>query len=416
MEAYEHRVINGLLKAGAAKDPGHASNILAQDVEIVVAPDRATEDDLWPAIWGLAAVLERQFSGQVLINAGLGGPLRQPARLGSRCHFVTSARPQSAAPIYLGLTPPASQTALSADARGGAISYGSLLHSSDRATPISCFAIAGYLGFAALATAAGIPPYREEYTTSQVSFSSRPFDVSRFPEQGMDFVGLGHLGQAYLALLFFITAGTRCRPRTLLIDKGAFEDPNSTTQILIEEQSHWLGENKAEYLKQRACELGWNAHSEVSEITWDWHRINSDAKFAILGLDRFDPRRMAISGGYSWVFDAGLGASFLSPRMSWHSIQASNSLARRLFPDDDSTARPKSENPSSSFIKDLANTPGCCGLLTYEGVQASAPSMGLLAAAFLWSEIGLRLSGVEQQIRGLATIWSPILPHLRTPI
>ena len=63
MEAYEHRVINGLLKAGAAKNPGHASNILAQDVEIVVAPDRSTEDDLWPAIWALAAGLARQISG-----------------------------------------------------------------------------------------------------------------------------------------------------------------------------------------------------------------------------------------------------------------------------------------------------------------------------------------------------------------
>ena len=354
MEAYEHRVINGLLKAGAAKNPGHASNILAQDVEIVVAPDRATEDDLWPAIWALAAVLERQFSGQILINAGLYGPLRQPARLGSRCGFVPGARSRTAIAIYLGITPPKDQTALSGDARGGMVSYGSLIDSSDRATPVSCFAIAGYLGFAALATAAGIPPYRAEYATSQVSFISRPFDAgSRFPEEGMDFVGLGHLGQAYLALLFFITAGTPSRPRTLFIDKGAFEDPNLATQILwIEEQSDWLGERgKAEYLKKRACGWGWDAHSEVTKISWGWHRINSEAKFAILGLDRFDPRRMAISGGYPWIFDAGMGASFLHPRISWHSIRASNSLARRLFPDDDITARPLPENPPSSFIK-----------------------------------------------------------------
>ena len=61
----------------------------------------------------------------------------------------------------------------------------------------------------------------------------------------MDFVGLGHLGQAYLALLFFITAGTPSRPRTLFIDKGAFEDLNLVTQnILIEEQSHWLGQRR----------------------------------------------------------------------------------------------------------------------------------------------------------------------------
>jgi hypothetical protein len=41
---------------------------------------------------------------------------------------------------------------------------------------------------------------------------------------------------------------------------------------------------------------------------------------------------------------------------------------------------------------------------------------GLLAAALLWNEITLRLCGVEEQIKDLGTIWSPILPHLRTLI
>ena len=42
-------------------------------------------------------------------------------------------------------------------------------------------------------------------------------------------------------------------------------------------------------------------------------------------------RRMAMAGGYSWVFDAGVGDSFLTPRVSWHSIPANAEMGSRLF-------------------------------------------------------------------------------------
>lgn len=87
MESYEHRVVNGLLKAGAVAEPEQAISVLQRDFRIISPPSRAAEDDLWPAIWALAAVLERQFAGTIYVDAGLTGPLRQPAQLGSRCRF-----------------------------------------------------------------------------------------------------------------------------------------------------------------------------------------------------------------------------------------------------------------------------------------------------------------------------------------
>lgn len=413
LETYENRIVNGLLKAEAVDGPERAVDLLARDIEIVADPERATEDDLWPAIWALATVLERQFSGNVYIRAGLMHPLRQPARLGSRCHFASETHSENAITIDLGRPPASQQSTLCGDARGGIVRYGSVIDSSERATPLACFAIAGYLGFAALALAAGIPGYREEFSVPEIVLPCHGLALPRLPEGGLEFIGLGHLGQAYLALLFFLAARTSQVPRVQLVDKDGFESPNWSTQILIEAQDEWIGVPKADYLRERARTWGWHVESEVAEIKWGWQRFGRNSEFAILGLDRFEVRRMAIAGGYCWAFDAGLGDSFLHPRISWHSIPADNTLAKRLFPETETAPTPR-QQPATPFIEGLRNTPGGCGLLTYEGIQASAPSLGLVASAFLWSELVLFVSGTREQVQGSATIWSPIVPPLRT--
>jgi hypothetical protein len=71
------------------------------------------------------------------------------------------------------------------------------------------------------------------------------------------------------------------------------------------------------------------------------------------------------------------------------------------------------QQTGAALVERLRNTPGGCGLLIYDQIQASAPCMGLVAAAFLWSEVFRFLSGARDQIRGSATIWSPIIPPFR---
>lgn len=410
MELYENRIINGLLKSNAVDVPEEATQLLARDVAIIVPPNRATEDDLWPAVWCLAAALERQFSGTIHLAAGLSHPLPQPAKLTSRCSFGTEAGP-NAIRIYLGSLPlSATESCLFGDARGGAISYGSLTDSSAPANPLSCFALSGYLAFAAMAVATEIPSYRQEFTVSALSLPFQSEGLRGLEEIGLNFVGLGHLGQAYIALLFFLARAYRAVPKVCLVDKGSFELPNWSTQTLIEFNSKWMGVPKVDYLCQRLESWGWQVKPSIAEINWGWRPSGSGV--GILGLDKFEVRRMAIAGGYSWIFDAGLGDSFLAPRISWHSIAADNALARQLFPDDN--ARRTAGETATSFLADLRNTPGGCGLLIYEQTQASAPCMGLVASAFLWSEMSRHFSDEQEQVQGTATLWSPILPPLRS--
>src|SRR6266540_576473 len=105
MELYENRIINGVLKSDVVREPEEARALLSQDIEIVAHGGRATQDDLWPCIWALASVLQRQFSGKVFIRVGLTEPLSQPLHLGSRCQFASVPAKEATLRIYIGRIP-----------------------------------------------------------------------------------------------------------------------------------------------------------------------------------------------------------------------------------------------------------------------------------------------------------------------
>ena len=413
MELYENRIINGVLKSDVVREPEEARALLSQDIEIVAHGGRATQDDLWPCIWALASVLQRQFSGKIFIRVGLTAPLSQPLHLGSRCQFASVPAKEATLRIYIGRIPDLNDlSALWGDARGACISYQSLLEGNARADPISCFALAGYLGFAALATAVRIPAFRKDLVVGQLDFSFGYAQPWALPKDGLTFIGLGQLGQAYLSLLFFLTAAGGGTPPIVLLDKDSFEPPNYSTQILLEEGDGWVGLEKAKLLAIRMRKWRWNVEGEVTELTWNWKRPAYHPRLAVLGLDDLGVRRMAIAAGYDWLVDAGLGTSFLTPRLSWHSLPPDPALARELF-GDGRDAGPSAVRINTPFVKRLKETPGGCGWVTFQNIQASAPALGLVTAAFVWSEIACVLRELREPIQGRAIAWSPLLLFYR---
>ena len=81
-EAYENRIINGLLKADIGiLSPEDVQARLSADVLVVCPPERSSRRDLWPCIWLLASVLQRQFTGRVLLDVGLSDELPAPIPL-----------------------------------------------------------------------------------------------------------------------------------------------------------------------------------------------------------------------------------------------------------------------------------------------------------------------------------------------
>lgn len=409
MKAYENRIINGLLKSKVRLElstPEQVQSLLHLDIEVTLDPARCEE--LWPCVWALASVLERQFSGSIYINCGLNAPLPGPSILGSRIIF---GRPVSTNvfAIGIGVENKHRRFDLTGDVRGNQISCGRILQRESKAHPIGCFALAGYLGYSALAHIVGLDPFNQSFAKDSLefAFASEP---TEWPAS-LVFIGLGQLGQAYLALLFFLDQARSCAIH--LLDKDPFELPNRTTQILLPEITDWEGTAKAKYLKDRFSNLGWNATSERHCINWGWQKLDSHAPFALLGLDKFDPRRMVIAAGYEWLFEAGIGTSFVAPKISWHSFPGRPEFAKLFPPDPIPTAPPQ---PTSEFENALMhNTPGGCGWVSYNSVSASAPSMGLVAAAYVWTEV-LNHTQKATPVRGVARLWSPLLPYTREEV
>lgn len=409
MELVENRIINGLLKGlGDDTSPEELAGLLSRDVEIVAPIYRATSDDLWPAIWALAAVLERQLFGRVFIRCGLKDALPAPSKLSSRCEFTDTEQPH-ALKVWLGFSD-GKASGLYGDARRGGIAVGGTLPDLGNPLAIECFLVAGYLGFSVLAKLVGVPEYRHEYRTSRLSVNYDASILRRNLGTNRSYccMGLGQLGQAFLSLLFFLHSGDMHGLTFLLIDKDEFEKENRRTQILLTDDENWLNRPKVDYVADVLERWGANAKPNKQEITWDWRRENNFPDIGLVGLHDFEARRMVSAAGFQRLFEAGVGTDLLRPRISWHAYPGSVELGRKFF--SDPVVRPQHAHyDTAAWAEQLKQTPGQCGWARFRGVSATAPCLGLAASALAMAEMGSE----DQAIEGSATLWSPCLPVWR---
>lgn len=404
MERHNDRIINGLLKADIdALTTEEVDLRLATDISIVVHPSRAVPNDLWPCIWFLASALEREFTGRVFIHAGLERMPSAPVALGPRCELRDGNPREGAIRILLGDISGGEchGIEIKGDARGNEIAYGMSLPTHAPAHPISGCALAGYLAFSALAKAIGIPSFREGWVQNAASL---PFVPSENVLPPFSVLGAGQVGQAFLALAYFMANGQTLQVH--LLDKDTFEEYNQRTQILLEETALevWLNRPKVEYLATLCHGWGWAVTKEQREIKWGWTYGGSLSAFAFLGFDNMDARRIAVEAGFPWLVECGVGTDFCRPRISWHSLPPSRELAKAIFPE------PMNKSTTSQFAATLGGGPGDCGRVIFENIQATAPSLGLVAVAMAWIEA---IADDPSPVSGGAFLWSPILPFQR---
>ena len=399
---HERRVINGLLKSlPTLATASAASSLLRRDIELIIDPLRV-DGDLWPCIWALAAALGRQFQGTIFVDCGLRKALSSPVPLPTNCVFAPSGSNDT---FRIAVGTDVRNPSLLVDARGRTLAIGKLIDdSARRADPISCFALAGYTAFAAMASCAEIPSFRKDFCLPKIEL---PGTSASLQLSGLTLVGLGQLGQAYLSLLFFLGPYVG-RPSLFLIDKDRFEPPNGDTQILLS-GTKWEGEFKTEYLRKWARSAGFPCEAKTIEINWGWEAPAAAHDLALLGLDDLDVRRMCAVPKFQWLIESGIGTSFAEPRITWHSLPSSAFIARRLFSANAHADRLLERIP---IAKELKKTPGECGWVKFKDVRASAPSMGLVAAAYAFTELLSYASGEQFVSSGSAYLWSPLLPFL----
>ena len=137
---------------------------------------------------------------------------------------------------------------------------------------------------------------------------------------------------------------------------------------------------------------------------------NSGQWLGFVGFDNMDARRVAAEGGFDWLFECGVGSNFCAPRVSWHSLPPDRQIAKRIF----ESAEKRSQ--ASRFAQTLQRMPGDCGVVRFENIQATAPSLGLTAAAYAIAEAVNYLKGETRPYAGSAYLWSPLLPFERNAL
>jgi len=293
------------------------------------------------------------------------------------------------------------------DTRGNVVSYGRSIDSTHQpAHPAAACALAGYLGFSALAHAAGLPPFHAHWQTDRIQMPFSPHGLNLPADFSV--LGTGQVGQAFLALAYFLH---RDRPVSVhLVDRGEFEGANLRTQVLLAGRvEDWCGRRKVDYLAEICKRWGWVPTAEKTEIGWGWKCTRPGSSIAFLGFDNMDARRVGVEAGFTHLFECGVGTDFCRPRVSWHSLPPDRDLAKELFQSGAKRRWSKSE-----FAKSLGESPGACGRVVFENIEASAPSFGLVAAAFTWAEVLSYFNGSRQPHSGSAYLWSPLLPFERS--
>jgi hypothetical protein len=197
--------------------------------------------------------------------------------------------------------------------------------------------------------------------------------------------------------------------RVFLLDKDRFEEANEATQMLLEAGKPWCGSEKSEYLENLVRDWGAEVTARSATLDWTFKRGGDLPNVALLGFDNFEARRIAISGGFDWIVEGGIGTSLTKPRITWHSFLPNKELGRRLFTESTENC----ELPEKEFFKTLKRTPGQCGWFSFKNVEASAPTMGLTAAAYVWAETQSVYAGSKEEVRGMAYLWPSLLPFRR---
>jgi hypothetical protein len=402
------RIINGILKGHeGARSPQDVAARLAKNVVIRCASGRCVADDLWPAVWALSSVLERQLTGTIYIDAGIDAALPSPVSLGPRCVCGPCVDP-AALSIELGSRRDA--VAIAGDARCNTVSLDPLA-TGEKPTPIECFILAGYLGFQVLATLAEIPADRAGFAQRflSVEYDVKAMETKLRQPEGFTFVGIGQVGQAFLALLWFWLDGDFGGRPLVLIDDDRFIDKNGRTQILLVQGGDWLGEEKAEYVSRLV--KGWNASAKPlpGKIDFAWRR-GSNPALAFLGTHDFGSRRMACVAGFDEIIECGVGTDMMAPRISWVSARggAGMKAAKLLF--KDRNAATPAVIASAEWVEELKSQPGACGWVQFHGASATAPCLGITAAGYALAESAC--AGTIRQ--GVARMWAQFLEPLRS--
>ncbi|WP_395015315.1 hypothetical protein [Dongia sp.] len=203
------------------------------------------------------------------------------------------------------------------------------------------------------------------------------------------FLGLGNLGQAALLLLSFLPYADAGAVQLLLQDFDSVGPENISVQVLT--RPAWLGKQKARVVADWAETMGFQAKITERRFTELDGPSGNEPRTAIVGVDNLDARRSAATAPFTFVIDAGLGAT--GPEafdLRLHAFPGARSPATawpELPPDEPVALTPALE----SLVREGAISR--CGAMMIAGKSVGVPCTAIAAAALQLTQVVRAISG-----------------------
>jgi hypothetical protein len=229
-------------------------------------------------------------------------------------------------------------------------------------------------------------------TADRSDIGPEQFDV---PDQFW-FLGLGHLGQAFIWNLCLL--GLR-GGRAIIQDDQDIGVENEATSLLM--VSGDIGEKKTRLASKWLKAAGWNANIIERRHHGDIDLTPDDPPYLLSGLDRVEPRRVMAKHGFDYMIDAGLGHG---PH-DFEGIQLRVIAKGAIFDDlwsapEHSLEETSSDRQATAAYRELETQIGQCGIVSFAEASTSVPFVGAAAGALVIAQ-AIRLASMQPTARFL---------------
>jgi hypothetical protein len=209
------------------------------------------------------------------------------------------------------------------------------------------------------------------------------------------FLGLGHLGQAFVwNLCFLSTSGER---RAVLQDDQKIGDENEATSLLVVPGRRQIGERKTRLARLWLEACGWQTELIERRHHGDIRLSDDDPPFLLSGLDHITPRLTMARHGFPFMIDAGIG----------HGPGDFEGIQVRVIangqPIDGLWEEPQSPETADQDVSDLLVTPaylelethvGNCGVVAFAEASVAVPFVGAATGALAIAQV-IRLASMS---------------------
>ena len=199
---------------------------------------------------------------------------------------------------------------------------------------------------------------------------------------GLWFLGLGHLGQAFLWTLGLLPFANPSECELMLQDFDSIEEANVGSGLLCGESD--IGTPKARVCSKWIEMRGFK--TKLCERPFDEtiRRLSNEPAIALCGFDKAEPRRVLENAGFLRILECGLGGSINDfDLIHIHNFPGSRA-ARDIWK---SVGKLTVSNPKVAAA--LSSSAEVCGSLAIEtaGKSVSTSFIGAMAAALVFGEL-----------------------------